>query len=70
MTVKQAIEELSKLPPDGQLMVVDLDGSVPLQGFQDYDAPPNVDSSNGGPHWINVVYCEDSERVTNGLPAL
>jgi hypothetical protein len=67
MTVKEAIEQLKTLPPDGRLMVPSLGhgGSVPLQGFLDLDQGKQIDS----PHWIDVVYCEDHERADYGLAA-
>jgi hypothetical protein len=65
MTVKQAIERLLRLPPDGKLMVASLGhgGSVPLQAFQDIDAGQETPF----PHWIDVIYCEDEERDEYGL---
>jgi hypothetical protein len=68
MTVKQAIEELSKLPEDARLMVASLGhgGSVPLQRFHDMD-----EGKDGvHPHWVDVVYCEDEEREGYGLEKL
>jgi hypothetical protein len=64
MTVKQAIEWLNTLPPDGKLMVASLGhgGSVPLQGFEDVDRHTNQPT-----HWIDVIACEDHERKEYGL---
>lgn len=75
MTVKEAIEQLQKLPQDGYLMVASLGhgGSVPLQAF--IDADDGGWSINGKPveskqpHWIDVVYCDNHERSDYGLSA-
>lgn len=58
MNVQKAIELLSKLPPNGQLMVASINhgGSVPLQDFQ------VVGDNNGFDPWIDVVFCDDEER--------
>lgn len=74
MKVKEAIEQLQKLPPDGDLMVASQGHgcSVPLQGFTDLDDRGwSVDGKAIEPmqaHWIDVIYCEDHEREDYSLP--
>lgn len=76
MTVQQAIDELQKLPKDGILMVASLGhgGSVPLQAFEHADDSGwFVDGKIIKPQqplWVNVIYCEDSEREDYGLEVL
>lgn len=66
MNVKQAIEQLQKLPGNAHLMVASQEhgGSVPLQGFIEVEQiVANL------PVWVDVVYCDNEERARYGLNA-